>query len=209
MEYFKSKDAILFGWHSVKERISFFALISFVLMCVSLLFSNAATNTTSFFSSVIFDIAQVVFGTILGMGFIYISIRVVRKESYTINDLLTPAPVFWKYLGASIVYMFVVLFGLVLLIVPGLIWMARFSLYKYIIIDKNDITIRQAMRESAIVTKGVIGKLILFTLFIVLLNIAGFIFFVIGLIVTIPVSVIAFAYVYEKLMVRLEPVVRN
>ncbi len=209
MEYFKSKDAILFGWNSVKERISFFALISFVLMCVSLLFSNASTNASSVFSSAVFDIAQVVFGTILGMGFIYIAIRVVRKESYAISDLLTSAPVFWKYLGASIVYMLIVFLGLILLIVPGLIWMARFSLYKYIIVDKKDITIRQAMRESAVMTKGVIGKLILFTLLIILLNLAGFVFFIIGLLVTIPVSVIAFAYVYEKLMVRLEPVVQN
>lgn len=99
--------------------------------------------------------------------------------------------------------------GLVLLIVPGVILMIRLGFYKYLIIDKKDISITQALRESMILTKGITWKLFLFTVVLGLVNLVGFICFVAGLLVTIPLSAIAFAYVYNKLIRRLEPVVEE
>ena len=87
--------------------------------------------------------------------------------------------------------------------------MIRLGFYKYLIIDKKDITIRQAMRESMLITKGVTWKLFLFTILIGLINLLGLLCFVVGLLVTVPLSAIAYAYVYDKLLRRLEPVVEE
>lgn len=206
---FSNKEALKFGWMKAKENLSFFALLSFAIFCGSLLFSEAASNSTSFISIAIFNIAQIIFSVILGMGYIYVTILTARGESFDVKDIVKPASQFWKYLGASLVYALIVVAGLVLLIVPGVILMIRLGFYKYLIVDKKDISIGQAMRESMIITKGVTWKLFLFTILLGLVNILGFLCFVAGLLVTIPLSAIAFAYVYDKLLRRLEPVIEE
>ncbi len=206
---FSNKEALKFGWLKTKSNLSFFALLSFTIFCVSLLFSEAGANSTNFLAISIFNIAQIVFGVLLGMGYIYVTLLVVRGESFDIKDIIKPAPQFWKYFGASLLYMLIVMVGLVLLIVPGVILMIRLGFYKYLIVDKKDISITQALRESMILTKGITWKLFLFTIVLGLINLLGFLCFVAGLLVTIPLSAIAFAYVYNKLIRRLEPVVEE
>ena len=206
---FSNKEALKFGWVKAKENLSFFALLSFTIFCVSLLFSEAASNSTSFISIAIFNIAQIIFSVILGMGYIYITILTVRGENFDVKDIAKPASQFWKYFGASLLYALIVLVGFVFLIVPGVILMIRLGFFKYLIIDKKDISIVQSMKESMILTKGVTWKLFLFTILLALVNLLGFLCFVAGLLVTIPLSAIAFAYVYDKLLRRLEPVVEE
>ena len=75
---FSNKESIKFGWMKAKENLSFFALLSFTIFCVSLLFSEAASNSTNSIAIIIFNIAQVVFGVLLGMGYIYITLLSVR-----------------------------------------------------------------------------------------------------------------------------------
>jgi uncharacterized membrane protein len=109
-------------------------------------------------------------------------------------------------LGATILQSVIVLIGLVLLIVPGIIASLLFSMTQLSVIDKSLKPI-EALKASYRLTKKHLWLLFQFMIVLVLLNLAGLIALVVGLFVTLPVSLIAVAYVYRKLTALEEPVV--
>ena len=92
--------------------------------------------------------------------------------------------------------MFVI--GLILLIFPGCYILSKYGFFPFFILDKNSGPI-DAFKESANITEGI--RLPVFLLFISCfgLNILGFLFFGIGLLLTIPISLLALATVYRQL----------
>jgi uncharacterized membrane protein len=115
------------------------------------------------------------------------------------GDLFSCGDVFVPYLLGAILYGLIVALGAVLLIVPGLIAMVMFLFYGFFIIDKKVGPV-ESLKASAALTKGVRWKLFGFTLVLALINIVGALLFIVGLLVSIPVSWIALAYVYRKLL---------
>lgn len=76
----------------------------------------------------------------------------------------------------------------------------RYSMVRYFIIDKAGIV--DSLRKSWHMTGGAIGRLLLFGLAAIVLNVLGAIPVGLGLLVTIPITMIAFAHVYVKLKNR-------
>jgi uncharacterized membrane protein len=95
----------------------------------------------------------------------------------------------------------VVIIGLVLFIVPGLIWGVQFGFYPFILVKERLGPIK-ALRKSSAITEGVKGKLIFFALTLFGINLLGLIALGIGIIVTIPLSVIAVAHMFSQLEKR-------
>ena len=60
---------------------------------------------------------------------------------------------YWRLLGLYIVFGFLLFIGILLFIVPGLIVYRRYALAAYFLIDR-DISIGEAMNQSAAITKG-------------------------------------------------------
>lgn len=104
----------------------------------------------------------------------------------------------WKYAVASIVTSVIVIVGLVLLIVPGIIAQVMLSLSVFFILEKGSGPV-EALKESRRMTKGKRWDLFLFFVVAVLLNIAGAIPMGLGLLVTVPVTLLAFVHVYKKI----------
>ena len=100
--------------------------------------------------------------------------------------------------GASIVYGLIVVGGLILLVVPGIYLALRLQFYSYYIIDKNAGSI-DSLKMSWKATEGNVINIFLFELLLIGINILGAIALVVGLLVTIPVSVIAVTLLYRKL----------
>ncbi len=67
----------------------------------------------------------------------------------------------------------------------------------------------EAFRESARMTDGQKGQLFLFGLVIALFNLAGALCLLVGLLFTIPASMMAMAYVYRKLLIPVPMVATN
>ncbi len=103
----------------------------------------------------------------------------------------------WLFLTSLLVGLAVV-GGLILLIVPGVILAARLSLAKYYAADKQ-LTPLAAWRESMRRTKGRAGKIFVFFLALLGVNLLGLLCLVVGLFFTIPLTHIAFALLYKKL----------
>jgi uncharacterized membrane protein len=118
-------------------------------------------------------------------------------QSASIKDLWTPHP-FWRFVGGQILYALIVVGGLILLIVPGIIWGIKYMFTPFLIIDRGLMPM-DAIRESGRITSGHKWELFLFGLALFGINILGFLCLIVGLFVTVPVSTLATVFIYRRL----------
>ena len=89
--------------------------------------------------------------------------------------------------------------------IPGIIWSIKYQFAPFLIVDRN-VRIKEAFQESAGITSGVKWELFLFFLMVVGINLLGLMAFAVGLLVTLPATMIAYTFVYRKLLERKESV---
>lgn len=102
---------------------------------------------------------------------------------------------------ASILFWLMVAFGLILLIIPGLIMAIKFWFFQFFIVDEQVGPLEALQKSSQLVDghKLEVGTVLLI---LILINMAAAWAFGIGLILTIPLSMLTQAYVYRKLQLK-------
>lgn len=147
----------------------------------------------------LFDlVATTILGVILQAGLVGIALQVIGGGAPRLGDLFSQWKLFWRYLGASIVYGLITLGGSLLLIIPGVIWFLKFSLWPYFMVEKN-VGIIEALKMSSHATAGYKGSLFVLYIYLFALTLLGMAALLLGLFVTVPVCMLTFAYVYRKL----------
>ncbi len=137
------------------------------------------------------------------IGLIKIAIKLFDNKKCSFVNFFNNFSLFFKYLLGSILYGLIVFIGMLLLIVPGIIWSLKFYFFSYLIVDKN-LTPVTALKQSARITEGSKKDLLVFGVLLGLINLAGALCLIVGLFVTIPTSVVAMTFVYKKLLARYE-----
>ena len=143
-------------------------------------------------------VALWIISMIVEIGIVKIGLMLSRDQKPSISELFSNGSLFIKYLLAYICYGLAVLGGFLLLIVPGIIFAIALGMFGYFIVDKKMGPI-ESLKASRVLTKGVRWQLFWFGGLLVLLNIGGLLCLVVGLLFTIPISLIASTYVYDKL----------
>lgn len=189
METFSKKEAIKFGWESMKSHFDFWIGILLVVMIIS----SVAANY--------FFLLPLLVSPILQMGMQRISIKLADARKPDFKDLFTPLTwqLFINYILGTFLYGLIVAAGFLLLVVPGIIWAIKFQFVGYLIVDKG-MKAMEALRKSAQMTQGVKWDLFFFGLLLFLINLAGTLVFMIGLFATIPTTMVATAFIYRKLL---------
>ena len=197
---FSIEEALRFGWENTKSHFGFFAILLVVVFIISAMFSVIENITMREMQlvSLAARLVSAVVSLILGMGLVRISLKFVDGQPAEFSDLFSGMQNFISYAAASILYGLMVFCGFILLIIPGIILLIQFQFATYSIVDEQTRPI-EALKRSAQLTKGTKLNLLLFGLVILLLNFAGLLAFIIGLFVSIPVSMLATAYVYRQL----------
>lgn len=198
---FVISEALQFGWDTTKSNIGFFigllivaGLIQYVPDIVAEIIEADAPDL-----SLIIRIASYVLSMIIGMGIIKICLRFCDGEKGEFSDLFSCYPLFFKYLIGSILYGLIVVVGLILLIIPGIVWAIKFQFFDYLIVDKGLGPI-DALEKSSEITRGVKWDLFIFAILLGIINLMGFVCLLVGLFVTIPITLVAMAFVYRKLL---------
>jgi hypothetical protein len=198
---FTTGQAISFGWRKTKEHFWFFVGIAAIIIGVSGIFSiisqdlqDSGQGALSALVSIISYIIQ----TIFGIGATAISLKAYAGEPMRFKDLISHTDVFWKYLGSSLLYAIIVAVGFVLLIVPGFIFMIANLFYPYLVYEKKMRPL-EALRESRRITKGSRNKLFVFWLATLGINILGALVVGVGLLFTVPLTLLAYAHAYKQL----------
>jgi len=202
---FSIGDAIGFGWDTMKANIGFFIgvlLVAFVIEIIPEAVAQA-TREDAPAASALASLVSMIVQMAITMGIIRISLRFCDDENAEFADLFNCFPLLLKYLVGSILYMLIVVGGLILLVVPGIIWSIKFWFYGYFIVDRGMGPI-EALKHSSAITRGTKWDLFLFGLLTAGINIVGALCCLVGLFATIPTTFVAFAYVYRTLLGRAE-----
>ena len=202
MQKFSIKEALVFGWETTTNNLVFFlglialyAVFSFSIGYMGDLFEEAGI----LLGSVTIFIIAIVVGTILEMGILLITLELYDQKRPHYKDILIPKNHLLSYLIAKIVYGLIIIVGFILLIVPGIIWALKYTFVRYFIVDKG-LSIKEAFSESSKITSGSKWNLFLLSILLVLINILGALAFGVGLLLSIPITIMAYAYVYRKLL---------
>lgn len=190
------------GWDIFKKHIWFLIGIAVVMFIVQLLpgflIGLAGISEESGAAGLI-NLAGFVLNMIVAMGWIYIMIRLIRGQETKLNDLFAKASVFFKYLFGTILYGLIVIVGLILLIVPGIIWGIKFMFTPYLIVDK-EVGPMEALKMSSRMTNGLKWELFGLMIVIGIINLLGLLALGIGLLITVPVTSLAYVSAYDRLV---------
>lgn len=88
--------------------------------------------------------------------------------------------------------------GFCLLVIPGIYWSIRLYMFPWVLVDK-DVGPFEAMRQSWEMTRGSCWNFFLLALLLGAVNILGMIALLFGLLITVPLSIVAIGYVYRRL----------
>ncbi len=199
MNKFSIEEAIRFGWDTTKANLSFLIKVILIIATIYLIsnfivesFKDVAVLNA--LTAILFWVIHIV----LDIGLIKIALKLVGHQKPLLDDLYDHYPLFWKYLGASLLSGLIVMGGLILLIVPGIIFAVRLQFTTYLIVDKNLGPV-EAIKKSWDLTRGSVWNLFLLDIMLGLINVLGALALGIGLLWTIPTTSIAATHVYKKL----------
>jgi uncharacterized membrane protein len=201
---FSSGSALRFGWETFKRRPWLFIGATFVILLVSGMINgvtmgiDAAITGSPDQPSILGSAINLALGTLVSMGATAFFLAAHDSaETADLSMLWHPRP-FWKYLGTSLLLALAIAVGFVLLIVPGIIFGLMFMFATFVVIERELGPI-DALTESHRMTRGHKWPLLGFMLLLLLVNLLGLLALVVGVLVSIPVSTLAFVYAYRAL----------
>lgn len=194
------KDA----WTKVKPN---FWVITNVILLVALvffttnLFANYAETKGPILS--LFSFAL----TMISESFMMFAVMkffldIYHKRETTVLGIFQNNKKFYKFFVLYTALNLATLAGVVLLVLPAIYIILTYSFATYILLDQN-LDINASIKESEIITKGHKFELFKFWFWLLILNVFGGAFFFVGLVVTLPITILAIIEVYKMLSTRI------
>lgn len=190
--------ALQFGWESTSRYMGFYFVLVMLVVLFSLLPAVFTTLTDNSIYTPVVQGIFIILIALLTLGMVRTTLRHVdKKDEPTIKQLFR-THLFFRYLGAALLYLFMFIGGLMLFIIPGIYWGLKYQFATYLVVDKN-MGITEAFEKSAEMVRGYEWDLFSYWLVMFLLNLVGLMFFVAGLVITLPVTVVGYSYLYRQL----------
>lgn len=229
---FSIKEMLNIGWEKTKKHFWFFVgveLFTFVFIIAVGMISAVFSNSRPILGFAM-NIFSIILQMIFGIGFLRIAFEILEDRKPSFQMLFSEMRLFWKYLGASLLVsllsfgplimiiilgksflaleVFPILFVAIISVVLGIfaaifavIMNIRFQFATYFVVDKAHGPM-ESLKESFKATQGETLNLICLGIVLGLLNLLGAIVFMVGLLVTVPITILALVATYKKLSVR-------
>jgi hypothetical protein len=199
-------DTLGLGWATMKKFFPELILILFILVIFSLpmgfvnIFVEKDSSGRSFFEIINFFYGLIIMAP-LQYGAIYLLLKAIRGEEFHVNEMFNAYRQTLQIGAASLLVGVIVVLGLILLIVPGIIFACRLAMVPYLVMDRKMQAV-EAVRKSWEITKGHSWSIfgLGFTSFWII--IAGVICLVVGVFPAIIWVSLAFAAMYEAIAGR-------
>ena len=194
---FSIGESLQFGWHTMRAHSAL--VFRVVLTLLALEVARAIVQKVLAGSALGLLASLVLFAAtaVLGIGATRIALRLAQGHSAHYADIVPPMRLLWPYIAAALLTGLAVIGGLILLILPGIFVAVRLSMVRFEVIDGAGI--RESLNKSWALTAGHFWRLFLFMLALIVLNVLGAALLMVGLLVSIPVTMLAYAHVYQKL----------
>jgi uncharacterized membrane protein len=193
-------SAYRFGWRKMKQLFLDLFLITtvvgVVLSPVGMIQGLDGRETAGGVLLNIFMLAYIVllFAPI-DYGSAFVFLKAVRNEPFEVKDLFLPFENYLNVVLGRLLTHAIIGMGIMLLIVPGIIFACRLAFVKYLIMDRKMDPV-PAVKESWRMTRGYAGKIFLLGLLAIPLAIAGLICLVVGIVPVIIWVRCAFASMF-------------
>jgi uncharacterized membrane protein len=188
---FSKADAIKFGWETTTGNIGLLVLGWVIFIAIGMMPVFVSDSWVVMVVAWVFDL-------VVWMGLIRMTLRFVDGDKGELADLFSTFPLILKFLVASVAVGVVVMVGFCLFVIPGIYWSIRLYMFPWVLVDK-DVGPFEAMRQSWEMTRGSCWNFFLLALLLGAVNILGMIALVIGLLITVPLSIVAIGYAYRRL----------
>ena len=129
------------------------------------------------------------------------SLDIVDGKNPSIDAISAEFKNFVNYLIAYFLFQVAFVVGFVLLIIPGIYVAVTYNWFAYFISEKH-YGVQESFRQSKLLSEGSRWQILKFFLATIGLNILGLLALVVGLFVTVPMTMIACVLVYRKLLLR-------
>jgi len=198
---FSKEQAMRFGWERMKDNIGFFIVYLIILFILEGFFSVFANTFSDSLPSLslLFNLGSWIVSIVSLIFIVKIGLRLYDHPNIGSYEFLSfSTSLFFKFLLGYVMYTLLAIIGFLLLIVPGIYLAIKYQYVQYLIVDKN-MDVIEAFKESGRMTDGHKWNLFLIFLLFLAISALGFLALGIGLLVTIPIVIVAQAYVYRKL----------
>jgi hypothetical protein len=218
------EESIRFGWEKTRTNSRLIFQVVLTLFAVQIAEQVVTRVLGGTLEGAIASAALMILSVVLGIGFTIITLRIAQGKSASYEDILPSFQTSVSYIGAvllaGIVTAVPLLIALILCLIAyvalpnmaaiavcsvlaaialvvAVYLMLRYVFVRFAILEDGDIV--KSLRTSAHLTAGRKWWLVGFFIVVGLLNLLGVILLMVGLLVTIPVTMLAMAHVYTKL----------
>lgn len=193
---FSTSEALRFGWERTLANLKPLLALGVLGGVLSLVNQGLSGQRGGFLGALLVQVAQ------LAVGFVSLRVLLGIHDGRPF-DLRGPGLFagFGSYLLTVILVSLLVSVGLVLLIVPGVLWALHFGLAPVLVADEGRPPL-VALRESKALTEGVRVELLGFVALAFGVNLLGALALGVGLLLTVPTTGLAAIFVLRKLQGR-------
>lgn len=190
-------DAVSYGWNAYWKNVGTLVVIAIVVLAINIVVGLIAQATGSVAGQIIVQFIGFFASMLISLGWIRVSLEVTRGVKPEVGDLFK-FDGYGPYILASLLFALGFYVGLILCIIPGIIFAVAFGFYGFVIAERG-VGVMDSLKESADLTRGNRWQLFGLGIVLLLINFVGALLCGIGLIFTLGITIIAWAYVYRTL----------
>jgi len=191
-------EALQQGWKATSHYLGFYVTLVLLIVLFNLIPSvidGIFTNAT-WYSPVLRGVFIILIA-LVSLGMVRTTLTSVDRKEPTLSELFS-SHLFGRYVLVSALYLAMVTGGLVLFIAPGIYWGIKYQFATYLVAE-DKYTIAEAFEESSRMVEGHEWDLFAYWLVMAMLNLLGLLFFGIGIVITLPVTLVGYSYIYKQL----------
>jgi uncharacterized membrane protein len=188
------------GWVIMKKNFPELLLVLFIEMLLSIPVGLTPyifnMQYTEHFTTGLFDfIYSLLILMPVGYGMSWVFLKAVRGEPFQVQEIFFAYQRFGNVLLANLLVAIIIGIGIVMLIVPGIIFACKLAFVPYLVMDRKMEAV-DAIRESWHMTTGHAGTIFLMGLTCIPVVLGGIICFFIGIFPAVIWINLAFATIY-------------
>ncbi len=191
--------AISYGWSKTLQYFGSWVVVVLVLLLVQIaLYVIASPFADNWFMSLVVSALSIVVAFVVALGVYRLALAVTAGEKPSVGELFKTDNL-GAYVVAAILAGIAIGIGYILCILPGLVLAVLLGFFAYFVLDKNAGAIDSLKASWDLSLKNFWGLVGLYIV-MMLINFLGALLCGVGLLLTIPLTWTAHAYVYRTLV---------
>ncbi len=150
----------------------------------------------------LFTLVSFLIVLLLILGFTRIVLDLLSDKKVQRDDLFSQSSNLPDFFVATSVYVVLGIIGIFLLIVPGVYFITRYYFYGIVLIDKGYGPI-ESLKYASRLSKGFRWQIFVLLLLLISINIFGVLLLGLGILVSLPISILVSVNLYKKLSDRI------